>query len=129
MTRQLLLALIALLVTSGCGLCGNEVLDRYRAPDNSVEVVVFERNCGATTPFSTQASIGEINDGTRNQSGTIFIATTDRGAAPAGKGGGPELRVRWLDNRTIELAHHKRAFVSHARTSFRGLAIRYVTFE
>jgi hypothetical protein len=129
MTREALLALIALLGLSGCGLCGNEVLDRHRAPDNGVEVVVFERNCGATTPFSTQASIGEINAGTRNQPGNIFIATTDRGAAPAGKGGGPELRVRWLDNRTVELAHHKRALVSHARTSFRGIAIRYVTFE
>jgi hypothetical protein len=113
---------------AGCDLCGNEVLDRYRAPDNSVEVVVFERDCGATTGFSTQASIGEINAGTYNQSGNIFAGTTDVRKAPAGKGGGPELRVRWLDNHTVELAYHRAADV-WKRTEHRGITIRYVTFE
>ncbi len=113
---------------AACDLCGNDLLDRYPAPDNSVEVVVFERNCGATTGFSTQASIGEINAGTGNKSGNIFTATTDRGAAPAGKGGGPELRVRWIDHRTVELGYHRAADV-WKRTQHRGITIRYVTFE
>jgi hypothetical protein len=121
--------LAALSGSAGCDLCGNEVLARYRAADNSVEVVVFERSCGATTGFSTQASIQEINAATLNEAGNIFAATTDRGATPSGKGGGPELRVRWLDAQTLELAHHKRASVSYGRTSFRGITIRYVTFE
>ena len=124
-------ALLLLLLTpplASCALCGGEVLDRYPAPDNSVEVVVFQRDCGATTPFSTQASIGEINAGTGNRPGNIFVATTDHGNAPAGKGGGPELRVRWLDTRTVELAHHRAADV-WTRTEYRGVQIRYVTFE
>lgn len=127
--RRPALLLILLVPLSGCGLCANTVLDRYRAPDHSIEVVVFERNCGATTDFSTQASIGEINAGTGNQGGNIFIADTNRGAAPAGKGGGPELRVRWIDTRTIELAHHRAARVFEARSEHGGIKIRYVTFE
>lgn len=82
------LLLTLLVPLSGCSLCGNEVLDRSRAPDNSVEVVVCERSCGATTGFSTQASIGESNAGTGNEGGNIFVATTDHGGAPPGKGGG-----------------------------------------
>ena len=121
--------LAALSGSAGCDLCGNEVLARHPAPDNSVEVVVFQRSCGATTGFSTQASIQELNAGSTNGPGDIFAATTDRGATPPGKGGGPELRVRWIDDRTLELAHHKRASVSYGRTSFRGITIRYVTFE
>jgi hypothetical protein len=82
-------ALLLLLIVplAGCDLCGNDVLARYRAPDTSVEVVVFQRDCGATTGFSTQASIGEINGGTGNRPGNIFRAV--RGRAPAGKAAVP----------------------------------------
>jgi hypothetical protein len=122
-------ALLLLLIVplAGCDLCGNDVLARYRAPDTSVEVVVFQRDCGATTGFSTQASIGEINAGTGNRPGNIFRAV--RGRAPAGKGGGPELRVRWIDNRTVELAYHRAADVLRKPTEHRGIKIRYATFE
>lgn len=123
------LVVIAGLLTGSCGVCANDVLERVPAPDNSVEVVVFQRDCGATTGFSTQASIGEINARTGNRAGDIFIATTNNGAAPAGKGGGPELRVRWLDAGTIELAHHEKAWISKARTSHGRLTIRYSTFR
>lgn len=123
------LLLTLLVPLSGCGLCADHVLDRFQAPDSSAELVVFERNCGATTDFSTQASIGEINAGTGNQAGNIFIADTNRGAAPVVKRGGLELRVRWIDNRTIELAHHRSARVFEARNEYRGITIRYVTFE
>jgi hypothetical protein len=123
------LVVISGLLTSSCGLCANDLLERVRAPDNSVEVVVFQRDCGATTGFSTQASIGEIDAGTGNRAGDIFIATTNNGAAPVGKGGGPELRVRWLDARTIELVHHGKAWISKASTSHGGLTIRYSTFQ
>jgi hypothetical protein len=122
-------ALLLLLIVplAGCDLCGNDVLARYRAPDTSVEVVVFQRDCGATTGFSTQASIGEINAGTGNRPGNIFRAVCGR--APAGKGGGPELRVRWIDNRTVELAYHRAADVLRKPTEHRGIKIRYATFE
>jgi len=119
--------LVALTGSAGCDLCGNEVLARHRAPDNRVEVVVFERSCGATTGFSTQASIREINAGTYNRRGNIFMGTT--GAGPSGPGGRPELRVRWIDSRTVELSHHRDAQVSLAKRSHDGISIRYVTFE
>ena len=119
--------LAALSVSAGCDLCGNDVLTRHRAPDNSVELIVFERSCGATTGFSTQASIGEINAGTYNRPGNIFIGTM--GAGPTGPGGGPEVRVRWIDSRTVELSHHRDAQVLLAKQSHGGISIRYVTFE
>lgn len=121
--------LAASVLSSACDLCANDVLNRVRAPDNSMEVVVFQRDCGATTGFSTQASIGDVNAGTGNRPGNIFIATTDKGAAPSGLGGGPELKVQWLDSKTVQLAHHKKAAVVKAETSYAGFRIHYRTFE
>jgi hypothetical protein len=37
--------------------CGNEVVERLPSPDGMREAVVFTRNCGATTDYSTQVSI------------------------------------------------------------------------
>jgi hypothetical protein len=38
-------------------LCQNQLLRRYPSPDRALEIVVFVRNCGATTAFSTQAAV------------------------------------------------------------------------
>jgi hypothetical protein len=35
--------------------CGNEILAESLSPDGSKKFVVFQRSCGATTGFSTQA--------------------------------------------------------------------------
>ena len=104
---------------------------RYRARTEpgktrtSVRGGQFERSCGATTGFSTQASIGKANGGTSNGPGNIFVATT--GVGPSGPGGGPELRVRWIDSRTVERSHHRDAQISLAKPSQDGITIRYVT--
>jgi hypothetical protein len=37
--------------------CGNEVLSQARSPDGLYEAVVFQRDCGAATGFSTQVSV------------------------------------------------------------------------
>lgn len=39
------------------GLCGNDVLLRVPSPTGRMDAVAFNRDCGATTGFSTQVSI------------------------------------------------------------------------
>jgi hypothetical protein len=41
----------------GCGLCGEELLSSHNSPDGRFVVVVYVRNCGATTPYVTHAHI------------------------------------------------------------------------
>jgi hypothetical protein len=45
---------IAVIFGSGCA---NEVLSQTVSPDAKMKAVVFQRDCGATTGFSTQVSI------------------------------------------------------------------------
>lgn len=109
------------MAATGCGLCGNDLLDRYPSPDQRREAVVFQRDCGATTGFSTQVSLVQRGGRVPTGAGNILVATTDHGAAPAGKGGGPEVRVRWIDSTTLKLAHHAKASVNQPRRVYDGL--------
>ena len=58
---------------------------------------------------------------------SFFPATTRSGQSPAGPDGGPEIRLRWLGNDSLMLAHHANAHLVRAATTSRGVRIRYDT--
>ena len=108
------------------GMCGNSVLAEYPSPSGKLNAVVFERSCGATTGFSTQVSILRSGEVLENNGGTLFAADTDRGRAPSGVGGGPEVRFRWLSASTAELQHHPHVRISTAQKKAEGVEVVYV---
>lgn len=56
------------------GMCSNEIVHRAFQPNGSLELVVFQRDCGATTGYSYQLSI--LKQGLEsNRSGNVFIST------------------------------------------------------
>jgi hypothetical protein len=72
---------------------------------------MFQRDCGATTGFSTQVSIvspEEEPDG----AGNAFRADDDHGAAAAGRWGGPWAEMKWLaaDHLLVKYAARSRVF-------------------
>lgn len=48
---------IAVLHFFASEMCANRVAVEAKSPDNRYKAVIFERDCGATTDFSTQVSI------------------------------------------------------------------------
>jgi hypothetical protein len=109
--------------------CGNEILSEFVSPDNSKKIVVFQRDCGATTPFSTQASLLAITDKLPDEGGNVFSGDTNHGAAPSRPGGGPELRVRWEDRNGLILEHHKAARIFKATQRIGEVEVQYETFR
>jgi hypothetical protein len=97
-----------MIAVNGCGdgLCGNTEIERYSAPNGQRDLVVFERSCGATTGFSTQASLLRSGRELPSGAGNVFIADTDHGAAPAAPHGGPQLDVVWESDAEVRLSHH-----------------------
>ena len=57
--------LVSIVVTcfhiAGQALCGNETITEAVSPDSRHRAVAFVRDCGATTPFSTQVAL--LRDG------------------------------------------------------------------
>ena len=110
-------------------MCGNDTLAEFASPDAEARLVVFQRDCGATTGFSTQATLLGPNTHLPNKSGNVFIADTNHGIAPAGNGGGPEVRVQWLGSKLLLLQHHEKARVFKAKQRLGGVEVRYETFR
>ncbi len=111
----------------GCGVCRNADIKEYPSPDGATKVVVFTRDCGATTDVSTQASVVPVSASVSNASGNAFVADTRHGRASGAAS--PELGVRWVDARTVELSYQTGPQVFTAETSVGGIKIVYRTWR
>ena len=85
---------------------------------------MFQRDCGATTGFSTQISILRPNDNPIG-GGNAFIADDDHGAARVGSWGGSWADAKWLapDHLLIRYAAKSRIFKQDNSVS--GVEITY----
>ena len=106
--------------------CGNEVLSEVVAPGGRLKAVVFERDCGATTGFSTQVSILPVAEALPNKAGNVLVVDDDHGKAPSGPGGGPALRVSWLSDHQIRIEHHPDTRVLRSESEYGNIGLEYV---
>lgn len=123
--RRFLLLCLCSLTLSGCSdACQNTVVNRATAPDGQHTAVMFQRDCGATTGFSTQVSVVADNE-KADGSGNAFRADDDHGAAAAGEWGGPWAEARWIaaDHLLIRYAPKSRIF--HQAGQIGGVKVTY----
>lgn len=106
-------------------LCGNEVIAEYPSPGKKHRVVVFQRDCGATTGFSTQASILGMGEALDNAGGNVFASDTNRGAAPSGPGGGPSLSVTWKAENSVAFSYHQKIRIFRKEQEIDGIQVTY----
>ncbi len=124
-----LLLCAALVGLSGCSDgCANDEIASVLSPDGRHRAVLFQRDCGATTGFSTQISVLE-RGAPLTGGGNAFIADDDYGAAATGEWGGPWAEVRWqsTDRLTVRYARGSRIF--EQRGAVGGVAIDYDVAE
>ncbi|MDP9350161.1 MAG: hypothetical protein M3P51_01250 [Chloroflexota bacterium] len=107
-------------------LCGNTIIAEAISPDGANRAVVFQRNCGATTPFSTQVSLLQRTQRLEG-SGNVFTADGNHGRAPARPGGGPEVSVTWINPETLSIRYDARARVFAQEQRVRNVSIVYST--
>jgi len=113
---------------SSNNLCRNEVLAETYSPDGKFKAIAFQRDCGATTGFSTQVSILKSPSTLGNEAGNVFISDTNHGAAPSGPGGGSEVRLEWRTPSVLKISHHQKARVFKAEQKFGFISIEYEPF-
>jgi hypothetical protein len=124
--RCLLIGMLLLLSVSACvDPCGNQVLAETPSPGGRFKAVVFQRDCGATTGFSTQVSLIPSGDKVVSWSGNVFVADANHGEAPSGPSGGPAVQVEWFGPTDLRITHDKRARVFLATTSVNGVHVEY----
>ena len=115
---RLQLSVLALCVgTMGCfDPCGNSVLLELPSPDKQWTAVLFERDCGATTSYSTQVSLVSRERTLPSEAGNIFVSR-EQLEHPG---------IAWLSRSELEVSGIRRLSASTAVTSLDGISIRYV---
>lgn len=109
--------------------CENEVLSESVNLNRQIKAVIFQRNCGATTGFSTQVSIIELGNKLKNDGGNVFVADTNHGEAPSDENGGPKVEADWIGNKNLKLSYHPKARTFTKVTSFNDIQITYEEIE
>lgn len=105
--------------------CANELLAEVASPDGKLKAVVFQRDCGATTGFSTQVSVLAASAIVGTSAGNVFTSDTNHGVAPSGPGGGPVVKVGWRTPSVLVVSHHSAARVFLAESHVGSVTVHY----
>jgi hypothetical protein len=117
-SRLAILLVVGLIVLCGgcgsCGMCRNYEVVRLKSPDGVLDAVLYQRDCGATTDFSTQVSIVISGRGLPDAPANVFIADANHGVAPRASWGGPPATIAWQGNRDVIVRYHPASRVGRA---------------
>ena len=123
--RSRSLVLLAVLSSVACAdPCANAVVRDLVSPDGSRHAVLFTRDCGATTGFSTQISIlssARLPDGP----GNVLVVDGDGRSSPDWPGRGPAVEVRWTGPRSLEIRHDAAVNVYKKERRIDDVDVRY----
>jgi len=123
MERAIIATTLALL--GGCSeTCSNTAVTTVNAPDGKHQVELFQRDCGATTGFSTQVSISEPGDEGAAR-GNAFVADDNHGAAVAAAWGGPWVNVKWTSPKALLVQFDAKSRVFKQVAEVKGVRVTY----
>jgi hypothetical protein len=102
------------------GLCGNTIIQTSTSPNQKYKLVLYQRDCGATTGFSSQISLLDIDKklDLEDDSGNIYIA----------KGYPDNFEIIWLSNNSVLI---KRTLTEtyKMKKKFSGISFKYVRLD
>ena len=100
------------------------MVKRLASPDGRHEAVLFQRDCGATTGFSTQISILEAGE-TLSGGGNVFRADDGRGEAKIGAWGGSWAEMKWLAADRLHIRYASKSRLFEQDESVAGVTVSY----
>lgn len=104
--------------------CANTVIREFPSPSGDFKATLFQRDCGATTAFTSQVSVIP-GDGAVSDSGNAFVADTGHGAARAGAWGGPDVDVAWEGPNQLVISHAANARILRREAKVLEISIHY----
>lgn len=114
-------------------MCRSSELERIPSPDNKIDAVVFNRDCGASTGFISSVVLLEHSSPlSKDHSESFFAANGYRDAAPAKthpmyEGGGPRLTIKWKSSNLLSISFPKDTRISHQDGISRNVTVTYST--
>lgn len=112
-------------VVLGEGMCGNSVVQEATSPGKQAKAIVFQRDCGATTGFTTHVSVIGTGGSLPNKGGNLLVVDTDNGVAPRGPHGGPTVSIEWQEEGLLVVRHHPAVRKHRQEYELEGVRVRY----
>jgi len=126
MIKQVLCATLASIALTACDAgCSNQTIRTVISPDKATKAILFERDCGATTDFTSQLSIFKMGATISGEGGNAFVADTNHGKTKDTDWHGPSLEIRWLDSHHLEVLYDSHARVFKKESSVGDVSIDY----
>jgi hypothetical protein len=123
--RKIVAAVLMATVVGGCSdSCKNRTVSTAAVPAGDLKAVLFQRDCGATTGFSSQVSLTGANEATSGV-GNAFVADTDHGVAQAASWGGPWVELRWVSPQKLLIRYDAKARVFTQNATVSGVTVTY----
>lgn len=97
--------------------CGNDIVQEVFAPDGTRRAVVFQRDCGATTGFSTQVAIVWGLNELPDAAGNVFNAD--------GRPDTTGTEVRWSNSANLVIATKSQHDAHKAERHVNGVSVTY----
>jgi hypothetical protein len=107
-------------------MCGNHLISQTVSPDSRYRAVVFVRDCGATTGFSTQVSI--LKEGREFQDddlGNVLVTSDKYYGAYSNNYGSAEIKIYWTSNNKILIKIDQTALIGNPANEFHDISIDY----
>lgn len=98
-------------------MCENQIYNTISSPDSKHKAVLFQRDCGATTDFSTQVSILQIDSSLNNESGNVLVVK--------GHPSNNNINIRWISENALEITNVKNASVYKKEASIDNIKVVY----
>jgi len=108
------------------GMCGNQIITEQLSSDKKYKIIVFVRDCGATTGFSTQVSIlrndKKLGD---DDSGNVLTISDHYYGNKYNKYGGADVKSEWVTNKKILIRFDNKAETRIKENEIKGIEIVY----
>lgn len=104
--------------------CANTIVVTEPSPDGIHKAILFERNCGATTGFSSQVSILESSDELPDdEGGNVLIIS---GGMTAASWGGPFVKIAWNSADKLHVTYDDAAQVHLRSKQVEGVVVTFL---
>lgn len=107
-------------------MCGIELGAESLSPDRKRRAVIYQFDCRATTPFTTQNSILKPDKVVPYSGGNVFSAYH---GSREGSWRGPYAEIAWLNDSTLQVAYICDAVVTNRNNAYGRIDIEYLALN
>ena len=121
-------SVLAFLWLVGRDMCNNDIAQEVSSPNGKYKAIIFERDCGATTDFSTQVSVLKASKSlSRSDGGNVFVADSNRGVVGTDIKGVMAVYAHWASNSVLEIHYPSGARVFEKNDRIGDVTVHYLT--